>query len=211
MFRWPRTGRSHRPISWADYRALGSTRGASRSAASAQEGPLLPVPLFDANLSASLLPAFKESLERRGGQFLEPPALGNLLVPIPAKIAGAKVVCSTVPEIAGNRDIARINAPWELVDVEFAVVRTSFAGAETGSVLLGDASLCVNALAYLAPHLIVLLDPIDLRSVARIDATLSSRLLTSAVRLIPLWNALACGLFPELSNASLVECWRHKT
>jgi hypothetical protein len=69
------------------------------------------------------------------------------------------------PEIAGNRDIARINAPWELEDVAFAVVRASFAVAETGSVLLGDAGLCVNALACLAQHLIMLLDPIDLRSV----------------------------------------------
>jgi hypothetical protein len=38
----------------------------------------------------------------------------------------------------------------------------AFAVAETGSVLLGDSELHVNALAYLAQHLIVLLDPSDI-------------------------------------------------
>jgi L-lactate dehydrogenase complex protein LldG len=49
-----------------------------------------------------------------------------------------------------------------LTDVDFAIVRASFAVAETGSVLLSDADLRVNAVAYLAQHLIVLLDPADI-------------------------------------------------
>ena len=81
-----------------------------------------------------------------------------------AKIASAKVVCSTVPEIAGNRDLAGVSAPGDLADVDFAVVRAAFAVAETGSVLLSDADLRINALAYLAQHLIVLLDPVDIVS-----------------------------------------------
>ena len=125
------------------------------------ERPLPPVALFDTQPPASLLTAFKESLERMGGVFLEPPATGDALAPIRNKIADAKVVCSTVPEIAGGRDITRINAPWELSDVDLAIVRASFAVAETGSVLLRDADLRVNALAYLAQHLIVLVDPAD--------------------------------------------------
>jgi L-lactate dehydrogenase complex protein LldG len=120
------------------------------------------VPLFDAGRPASLLPAFKESLERMGGLFLDPPAAGDLLAPARMKIAGAKVVCSTVPEVVGNRDIGGIRAPQELADVDFAIVRAAFAVAETGSVLLSDSELHVNALAYLAQHLIVLLDPADI-------------------------------------------------
>jgi L-lactate dehydrogenase complex protein LldG len=42
------------------------------------------------------------------------------------------------------------------------VVRASFGVAETSSVLLSDRDLRVNALAYLAQHLIVLLDPADI-------------------------------------------------
>jgi L-lactate dehydrogenase complex protein LldG len=124
--------------------------------------PLPPVPLFDGAPPASLLDAFKESLERMGGLFLDPPAAGDILAPVRAKIADAKVVCSTVPEIAGNRDIAGVAAAQNLADVDYAVVRASFAVAETGSVLLSDADLQVNAVAYLAQHLIVLLDPADI-------------------------------------------------
>jgi L-lactate dehydrogenase complex protein LldG len=124
--------------------------------------PLPTVPLFDDNPPASLLPAFKDSLQRMGGVFLDPPASGDSLAPVRAKIAGAKIVCSTVPEIVGNRDIAGIGAPQDLADVDFAIVRASFAVAETGSVLLSDADLHVNAVAYLAQHLIVLLDPADI-------------------------------------------------
>jgi L-lactate dehydrogenase complex protein LldG len=104
------------------------------------ERPLPTVPLFDSDQPASLLAAFKESLERMGGLFLDPPAAGDVLAPVRAKIANGKVVCSTVPEIAGNRDIARVHAPQDLADVDFAIVRVAFAVAETGSILLNDRS-----------------------------------------------------------------------
>ncbi|WP_051383383.1 LUD domain-containing protein [Bradyrhizobium sp. WSM3983] len=124
--------------------------------------PLPHVPMFDEDPPASLLSAFKDSLERMGGIFLDPPASGDVLAPVRVKVASAKVVCSTVPEIAGNRDIATVSATQELADVDFAIVRASFAVAETGSVLLSETDLNINALAYLAQHLIVLLDPADI-------------------------------------------------
>ena len=120
------------------------------------------VPLFDDNPPTSLLSAFKDALHRMGGVFLDPPASGDILDPVRAKVENVKVVCSTVPEIAGNRDIAGVGASRDLADVDFAIVRASFAVAETGSVLLSDADLKVNAVAYLAQHLIVLLDPADI-------------------------------------------------
>ena len=126
------------------------------------ERPLPHVPLFDDDPPVSLLSAFKDNLHRMGGVFLDLPASGDILAPVRAKIADAKIVCSIVPEIAGNRDIAGVGAPSDLSDVDFAIVRASFAVAETGSVLLGDTDLRVNAVAYLAQHLIVLLDPADI-------------------------------------------------
>jgi len=97
-----------------------------------------------------------------GGIFLDPVTSGDPLEPVRAKIAGAKIVCSTVPEITGNRDIGKVGATRELADVDFAIVRASCGVAETGSVLLSDANLTINAVAYLAQHLIVLLDPADI-------------------------------------------------
>jgi L-lactate dehydrogenase complex protein LldG len=126
------------------------------------EQALPAVSAFDDRPPASLLAAFKESLERMGGVFLELPASGDRLAPVRAKIAGAKVVCSSVPEIRGNRDIENIEKPQELADVDFAVVRAAFAVAETGSVLLHERALRVNAVGYLAQHLIVLLDPAEI-------------------------------------------------
>jgi len=126
------------------------------------ERPLPAVPLFDADAPPSLLAAFKESLTRMGGLFLDPPAGGDALLPVRERIAAAKVVCSTVPEIDGNRAIAAVRTPQELADVDYAIVRVAFGVAETGSVLLHDASLKVNAVSYLAQHLIVLLDPADI-------------------------------------------------
>ena len=125
------------------------------------ERPLPEVPLFYDDPPAPLLEAFKKRLHQMGGIFLDPPASGDPLVSVRAKIADAKIVCSTVPEIAGNRDITGIGAPQDLADVDFAIIRASYAVAETGSVLLSDADLRVNAIA-LAQHLIVLLDPADI-------------------------------------------------
>jgi L-lactate dehydrogenase complex protein LldG len=124
--------------------------------------PLPHVPLFDDAPPPSLLSTFKANLHRMGGVFLDAPASGDVLAPVRAKTADAKTVCSAVPEIACNRDIAGVGAPQDLADVDFAIVRASFAVAETGSVLLSDADLRVNAVAYLAQHLIVLLDPADI-------------------------------------------------
>src|SRR4029077_5303230 len=89
------------------------------------ERPLPIVPLFDADRPTSLLVAFKESLERMGGLFLDPPAAGRVFAPIREKIQNAKGVGSTVPEIAGNRDIAAVGSPQELADVDFAIVRAA--------------------------------------------------------------------------------------
>jgi L-lactate dehydrogenase complex protein LldG len=128
----------------------------------AVERPLPQVPLFDERRPISLLAAFKESLERMGGLFIEPPAAGDLLAPVRQRLADARIVCSTVSEVTGNCDIASIRVPRDLAGVDLAVVRAAFGVAETGSVLLGDAQLGVNAVAYLAQHLVVLIDPADI-------------------------------------------------
>jgi L-lactate dehydrogenase complex protein LldG len=126
------------------------------------ERPVPTVPLFDDPGPASLLDAFKQNLERMGGVFLDLPPAGDMVAPVHAKIANGKVVCSTVPEIAGNRDIAAARTPQDLADVDVAIVRATFGIAETGSILLSDSELRVNAIAYLAEHLIALLDPADI-------------------------------------------------
>jgi L-lactate dehydrogenase complex protein LldG len=79
------------------------------------------------------------------------------------KLSGA-VICSAVPEIDGNRRLDAVAQPRDLADVNVAIVRALLGVAETGSVLLTEDELVVNTLAYLAQHLVVLLDPDDIVS-----------------------------------------------
>jgi L-lactate dehydrogenase complex protein LldG len=72
--------------------------------------PLPFVPMFDDYAPASLLAAFKENLERMGRVLLEASSSGDPLAPIREKLTKAKVTCSLVPEVAGNRNIDDVQA-----------------------------------------------------------------------------------------------------
>jgi L-lactate dehydrogenase complex protein LldG len=120
--------------------------------------PLPEIPTFDEGQPASL-EAFKAALLRMGGRFVDAPADGDLDAQIAALFPDAKVVCSAVPEVKGNRPIDKVRAPQELDDVDVGVVRALFGVAETGSLALSEAQYKVNAIGFLAQHLVVLLDP----------------------------------------------------
>ena len=123
------------------------------------------VPLFhDDEVSGGRIERFKHWLELMGGKFADVGPTDDPLKPIRDLCWQAKVVCSMVPEFQGNREITASTDPHTLRDVDVAIVRAAFGVAETGSVLLVDTDLGVNALVYLAQHLIVLLDPTDIRA-----------------------------------------------
>ena len=123
--------------------------------------PLPDVPMFDGARADDRLGRFLKAFRSMGGTALVP-APGDPLAPVHDKIRGAKRVISRVPEIAGTRELDLDATPSSLEDVDVAVVRAAFGIAETGSVALTEAQLGVNTLAYLAQHLIVLLDPADI-------------------------------------------------
>ena len=93
-----------------------------------------------------------------GGKFVDPPADG-LDKLIKRLFPDAKVVCSAVAEVAGNRKLDRVKTPAALHDVDVGVVRAVFGVAETGSLWLTEAQFKVSSLGFLAQHLVVLLDP----------------------------------------------------
>lgn len=117
--------------------------------------PLPDVPLFDAGRDDNLVERFTDALKLMGGRIVE----GDALAEIRTRVATAGRVVSMVPEIEGNSVLDPAAPPTSLDDVDIAVVRARFGVAETGSVLFTDADLGINTLAYLAQHLIVLLDP----------------------------------------------------
>ena len=124
--------------------------------------PLPDVPLFPPLVGDDLVAEFGERLKRMGGHVAEVLTGEDPFASVRERLNGAEVIASAVPEIAGNRDLATVARPRDLADVDVAIVRAVFGVAETGSVLFTQNELQVNAVAYLAQHLVVLLDPADI-------------------------------------------------
>lgn len=142
--------------------ACEATLSAIRANRPAGEHPLPEVPLFPPLVGEDLVREFGERLKTMGGLIAQAAEGADPLGPIRERLAAATVIASAVPEVAGNRNLAQVKNPANLDDVDVAVTRAVFGVAETGSVLFTERELIVNAVAYLAQHLIVLLDPADI-------------------------------------------------
>jgi L-lactate dehydrogenase complex protein LldG len=125
------------------------------------EYALPEVPVFAPLVGEDLVAEFGERLKRMGGLIAEP-GIADPFDAVRERLKASKIVASAVPEIEGNRDLSQVAQPQDVADVDVAVVRAVFGVAETGSVLFTQDELRVNAVAYLAQHLIVLLDPADI-------------------------------------------------
>ena len=123
--------------------------------------PLPEIPLF-ATAAGSLLDHFQEALLRMGGKFVARQSGDDLDGFVRSLFPKARVICSATPEVDGTRALSRSTSPTDLADVDIGIVRAAFGVAETGSIWLSEAELQVNALAYLAQHLVALLDPSDI-------------------------------------------------
>jgi L-lactate dehydrogenase complex protein LldG len=115
------------------------------------------IPAF-AQPAGPAIERFKAGVTRMGGKVLDPPADGNFEALVARLFPEAKVIASGASEVRGNRPLAKAR-PADLADVDVGVVRAVFGVAETGSVWLTDAQFGVDALGFLAQHLVVLLDP----------------------------------------------------
>jgi L-lactate dehydrogenase complex protein LldG len=120
--------------------------------------PMPNISHFPANQSVDLVAAFRESIARMAGVVVTDPVpdLDSFLC---AKFPDAKVICSAIPEYAGTIKPASLNHWSEANTIDVCVVRSPMGAAETGSILLSDAELPVNTIAFLAHDLVVLLDP----------------------------------------------------
>ena len=131
---------------------------ALRTARPPGEHPLPELPRFP-GVEGDLLAAFQTSLAVMGGQWVklsEGEALGAF---IQARVGDGALIRTATDELPEFARVDAVNRPRDLENVDVAVVRARFGVAETGSVFLSDRELQVNTIAYLAQHLIVLLDP----------------------------------------------------
>ncbi len=132
--------------------------GSLRSNRPAGDHPLPDLPQFPLDDGGDRTEHFLATLKSMGGKVFD----GQPEEVLAAQFPEATQIASTVPEVAGNRDLAAIGHPRDLADIDVAVTRALFAIAETGTVALPDTVLGVNAVAYLAQHLVVLVDPADI-------------------------------------------------
>jgi len=120
--------------------------------------PLPEVPRFE-RPEADLMATFTAALARMGGVVVPAPPGMSLDLFLAQRFPQARVICSAALEVHGNRELATVNHPRDLEDVDVGVVRAAFGVAETGSVWLSERELGINALGFLSQHLVVLLDP----------------------------------------------------
>jgi L-lactate dehydrogenase complex protein LldG len=118
------------------------------------------VPAFDTG-PAPTWQRFAEALRRMGGKLADAPAGAPLDDVVRRLFPDARVICSATPELTGTRPLDGAKAR-DLADVDVSVARAAFGVAETGSVWVSEAELRLGATAFLAQHLVVLLDPADI-------------------------------------------------
>lgn len=121
------------------------------------------VPFFDPPAGTDLRATFTQAFVQMGGTLPDCGAHDPIDV-ARQFVSTARVVCSRVPEIPGNRILTADTPPASLADIDVGVVRASFGVAETGSLCLTETDLLVNTLGYLPQHLVVLLDPMQIVS-----------------------------------------------
>ncbi len=108
--------------------------------------------------SEPLIYEFKTQLVRMGGQAFEVKNIEETKAKITQLYPDVKIICSTIPEIPGNKPIKPDTNPRELADIDLAIIRGQFGVAENGAIWLTHEDLVVNALGFLPQHLILLLD-----------------------------------------------------
>jgi len=122
------------------------------------EFPLPDLPRFP-GVEGDLLAAFQQSLTVMGGQWVHLPE-GEPLGPfLRARLGEGRLVRSSTDDVTEFPRTDAVTSPRDLEDVDVGIVRARFGVAETGSVFLSDHELGINTIAYLAQHLVVLLDP----------------------------------------------------
>jgi L-lactate dehydrogenase complex protein LldG len=83
-------------------------------------------------------------------------ALRELRLGTALTLGEARSVCSFVPAVPGNREAPR--EPHAYADVDVLIVEGAFGVAENGAIWLSDRATPVRAAAFLAEHLVVLLE-----------------------------------------------------
>jgi L-lactate dehydrogenase complex protein LldG len=132
---------------------LAKVRAAQPAARALPDVPLFATPVGEPRAR------FAAALQAMGGTCVDAASAADVRALLDARFGADAVICSATPEVQGTRALQAETPPASLQDVDVGVVRGRFGVAETGSVWFSEKEYVVNALGYLAQHLVVLLDP----------------------------------------------------
>ncbi|MGI4862213.1 MAG: LutC/YkgG family protein [Janthinobacterium lividum] len=117
------------------------------------------LPYFPATFDSSRQARFAAALAAMGGLCITLAAGVTPAAYVAERFGAAATIASALDSVPGTRTLAPDTPPASLEDVDVGVVRARFGVAETGSVWFSEIEYRVNAVGYLAQHLVVLLDP----------------------------------------------------
>jgi L-lactate dehydrogenase complex protein LldG len=135
---------------------LARVRAAQPAAVALPDVPLFETPAGDR------AERFIAGLALYGGLCIRVGSVEQARAAIYEKFGADVALCSVVDAIPGTRALPADTPPASLHDVDVAVVAARFGVAETGSVWFSEAEYRVNAIGYLAQHLVVLLDEAEI-------------------------------------------------
>lgn len=120
--------------------------------------PYPEIPSFPES-SKPLLDEFRENLVLGAGTWHDVNTPGDAMHVMESLHPDARVICSAVPEIPGNKDWKDVVKPEDLNDVDVGIARAQFGVSSTGMVWLAEDDLKIISLGFLSQHLIILLRP----------------------------------------------------
>ena len=119
------------------------------------------IPKFHSGQSLDLKQQFAAALKELSGEVVtEPPADFEQF--LRKRFPDAKVICSTVPEYAGNKKPEDFTRWSDASSIDVTIVRSPLGVAETGSVLFSEEEFRVNTIGVFAHDIVILLDPAEI-------------------------------------------------
>ncbi len=119
------------------------------------------IPKFHSEQPVNLKKRFAEALKELSGEVVtEPP--DDFEKFLRKRFPDAKVICSTVPEYAGNRKPENFARWSDASSIDVTIVRSPLGVAETGSVLFSEEEFRVNTIGVFAHDIVILLDPSEI-------------------------------------------------
>ena len=119
------------------------------------------IPKFHSEQPVDLKKKFAAALKELSGEVVtEPPADFEKF--LKNQFPDAKVICSTVPEYAGNRAPEDFTRWSDASSIDVTIVRSPLGVGETGSVLFSEEEFRVNTIGVFAHDIVILLDPAEI-------------------------------------------------